>query len=131
LTLPLTFPLEQDINFLADEGAIVGDLLLIEKRLKPGQPLGFDGLLDHLLAKRGGRRAGARAVFEAVSLRIADIADKLQRVFEILIAFAREADDEVARKREVGAIMPQPVDDAAVLIRRMAAVHGGKDAVRA
>ena len=51
------------------------------------------------------RRAGPRAVLEREGAREADLGDEPQRVLELGLGLAREADDEVRRERDVG---PRP-----------------------
>ena len=53
------------------------------------------------LRRRGGR-AGTRAVFEGKALRIFDIAHQLQGRFEIRVALAGKADNEIGGEGDVG-----------------------------
>src|SRR3546814_438801 len=53
------------------------------------------------------------------------------RRLKILFGFAGEADDEVARDRDIGAHGTHALDDAKIAVDRMAAVHRGEDAVAA
>ena len=76
------------------------------------KPLGFH-LFGNLIAHRGAGRAGALRIFEREGIRIADLVDEAQRVGEILLGLAREADDEIRREREIGPRGAQPVDACA------------------
>lgn len=57
--------------------------------------------------------------------------DRAQRVGELLLGFAGEADDEVARQRDIGARRADAVDHAHIAVARMLAVHRLQDAVAA
>ena len=56
------------------------------------------------------RRARARAVLEREGARETDVRDEPQRVREIGLGLAREADDEVGRERDVGARRAHAID---------------------
>ena len=116
-------PIQEDRHHLADRCLIERALLGAQQFLQHGQALALRSLGD-LVAQPGGRCSGARAVFEAVGLGIADIGDQPQRIGEIAIAFPGEADDEVGRQREVGAGLAQPLDQTAVVVGAVAPVHG-------
>src|SRR3546814_4149356 len=88
-------------------------------------------LFRSLIFHRRGRGAGAARIFEAVRHRVIGRADDIERRLKILFGFAGEADDEVARDRDIGAHGTHALDDAKIAVDRMAAVHRGEDAVAA
>ena len=79
----------------------------------------------------GGGRAGPRRIFERVGAGEADLGDQPQRVVEIALGLAREADDEVRRERDVGPRAAYPLDDAQIVRAGVAAVHRFENAVGA
>ncbi len=62
----------------------------------------------NLIRHRCGGGAGAGRVFEAERLGMAHRVDQAQRIGEVLFCLAGEADDEVARQRDVGARRAHP-----------------------
>ena len=68
------------------------------------------------LRSGGGGRAGALGVFEGEGRGIADVAHQLQRGFEIRVAFAGKADDEIRRQRDVGPRGADALDQAAIIV---------------
>ena len=77
-----------------------------------GEPLGLHRL-RHLVHRRRGGRSRPRAVLEGEGRGVADLVDDGERVGEICLGLAGEADDEVAGERDVGPRRANPVDDAA------------------
>ena len=84
-----------------------------------------------LVGERGRGRAGARAEHEAEAVVEADVLDQRHRPLEIVLGLAGEADDEVARDRDLGPHRAQLADRALVLERGVAALHRREDAVAA
>ena len=84
-----------------------------------------------LVGHIGGGRAGAGAVFERIGLGVADFAHEAERVFEIGVGLAGEADDEVAGEGDVGADGADAVEDAEIAVAAVAAVHGLQNSVGA
>src|SRR5262249_13000096 len=87
----------------------------------------FGDLVGHF----GAGGTGAGRVFGGESRGIAGLADEGERVGEIGVGFAREADDEIARERHVWPRGFDAVDDAEVIRPRVAAVHRLEDAIGA
>ena len=77
------------------------------------------------------RRSRPRAVLEREGARETDVRDKPHRVLELALRLAREADDEVGREGDVGPRPAHAIDQAAVFVAGMPAVHGREHAVRA
>jgi hypothetical protein len=75
---------------------VEGRGLGIDQILQPIEPLALDRLVD-LAIEIGARRAGAGGVFERIGRGVADFADDAERVLEIRVGLAGEADDEIAR----------------------------------
>ena len=101
-----------------------------EERLEAGEAFGLDGFTD-LIVDLGSGRAGARRIFERVGLGEADLGDQVQGLLEFGFGFAREADDDVGRERDVRADGADLADQSTVFLRGVLAVHGGEDAVGA
>jgi hypothetical protein len=74
---------------------------------------------------------GRGRIFERERPRIGDLVDHAQRVAEILLALARETDDEVRRECEVGTRNAHARDDLEIIGAAVPPVHGGEDAVGA
>src|SRR3546814_1348253 len=66
--------------------------------------------VDLVVHRRGGR-AGAARIFEAVRHRVIGPAHDIERRLEILLGLAGEANDEVARNRDVGACFANAFDE--------------------
>ena len=62
-------------------------------------------------------------------MRIAHLLDDAQRILELRIRLAGEADDEVARQGDVRPRLPHSLDDAQIALGAVAAVHCLEDAV--
>src|SRR3546814_4787388 len=75
-------------------------------------------LFRSLIFHRRGRGAGAARIFEAVRHRVIGRADDIERRLKILFGFAGEADDEVARDRDIGAHGTHALDDAKIAVDR-------------
>ena len=101
--------LDQDLRVAADLRAVEGELVRVDPRLQPLQPLVHDFARDLVLHRRG-RRARARRIFERISRGVTHRVDDLQRRLEIVLGLAGEADDEVAGKRDVGAGRAHPLE---------------------
>ena len=68
---------------------------------QPLHALALD-LLGHLVGHRGGLGAAARRVDEGERVVVADLVADLERLLEVLLRLAREADDDVGRERDAG-----------------------------
>ena len=88
-------------------------------------------LLRHLVRHRGGLGALPRAVDEREGAVVADLLDDLERLLEVALGLAREADDDVGRQREVGDRVAQLVDERQVALAPVRAPHRLEDARRA
>ena len=74
---------------------------------------------------------GRGAVLEREGGDIAGVVEQAQRVGEIGLALAGEADDEVAGQRDIGPRGADALDQSQIVGGGVAAVHGGEDAVGA
>ena len=77
----------------------------------------------------GGRRAFALRIDEREHLAIAHLAHKVCRRLEIFLSFAREAHDDVGRKRHVGVSRAYFAHEVAIVVGGIAAVHGLQHAI--
>src|SRR3546814_18356803 len=68
---------------------------------------------------------------EREGLRIAHVTDDLQRCFEIFVCFPGEADDEIARKRDVRAGLSDIIQHIEIGFYAVAAVHGFQNTIAA
>src|SRR5436190_24125313 len=84
-----------------------------------------------LIGQLGRWRSGARAVAEAIGIIELELASQLERGVELRVGLAGEADDEVRAHADAGSRRAQAPQDRAVLERRVAALHGGEDAIGA
>src|SRR3546814_7505338 len=96
------FRSEEQARGAADGRGVERLLLLVEQSLQPLEAVVHFGFVD-LIFHRRGRGAGAARIFEAVRHRVIGRADDIERRLKILFGFAGEADDEVARDRDIGA----------------------------
>ena len=92
--------------------------------------------LDHDLGRNlighvGRRRARTLGVAEHVHLGKADLAAGLERGRKVLVRLAREANDEVAREREVRHGHAGAIDDRAVLGDGVGPAHAAQRSVAA
>src|SRR5512144_811540 len=122
-------PVQQDRELPAETRMIERSLLSLEYLLQNGQPLRGHCLRDLPFGGRCGR-ARARAVLEGVGPGIAYRSDKPERGLEILVRFARKTNDEVGTQRQIGARRPQSIDEAAVVVGTMPAIHRRQNAIR-
>ena len=116
--LPTSWPglraraFEQHLAAPADARLVEGQLLRVEQRLEALQPFVHHLARDLSVHLRGGR-AGAGGIFERESLRVVHRVDDPQRLLEIGVGLAGEADDEIARDGDVGPGGADAVDDRA------------------
>ena len=97
-----------------------------------------DEPLDALLLDISGTWAGQcrfrplpRRVDEREGAVVADLLDDLERLLEVALGLAREADDDVRRQREIGDRRAELVDEAQVALAAVRAAHRLEDAGRA
>ena len=120
---------EQNIHLAAHHFLLDLGLLLTQQGLKPLQArIGLHWVNVETFS-RG--RAGTGRVFETKGLPIADLADQLHRVFEILLGLFREADNEIPRDQDIGTGRADAVDQRDIFSGRMLAVHALEDSVTA
>ena len=93
-------------------------------------PLALD-LLRNLVGHRGCLGAGARRVDERERAVEADLLDDFERLGEVGVCLAGEADDDVGRQREVGDRCAQLADEREIAVARVRAPHRLEDARRA
>ena len=70
-------------------------------------------------------------VFETVGLAVSDLFNQRQRIAEVFLGLAREADDEITRKQQVRTRFADTFDQADIALSRVLAVHEFQDFVRA
>src|SRR5262249_44933674 len=70
-----------------------------------------------------------RGVLEDEAILKSTATQQPNRLLEFLIRLGREPDDEIARDRDIGHVIPRPADEIFVLLRGVAAVHELKDAI--
>src|SRR6266540_2320811 len=89
---------DQHLDLAPDQSAagVPGDLIL--QRDEPLVALLHDRL-GYLAVHRGGRRAGALRVLERERARESRLAHDVQRLLEVVVGLAGEADDDVSRDR--------------------------------
>ena len=114
--------LDQHLAGAPDRLRVERGLIAIERGLKPLQAI-VHNLGRDLPGHVGRRGAGARRIFEAERHRIADRVDQAERVGEFGLALLREADDEIARQRDVGPRRAHAVEQAQIAVAPVAAVH--------
>ena len=107
-----------------------GSGLGVDQFLQPIEPLGLDRLV-HLVGEVGAGRAGAGGIFEGIGRGVAHFADDGERVLEVRIGLAGEADDEIARQGHVRPCVLDAPDELHVLGSVVPAVHGLQNGVRA
>src|SRR3546814_6223660 len=117
LPFELALPFEGQARGAADGRGVERLLLLVEQSLQPLEAVVHFGFVD-LIFHRRGRGAGAARIFEAVRHRVIGRADDIERRLKILFGFAGEADDEVARDRDIGAHGTHALDDAKIAVDR-------------
>ena len=91
----------------------------------------FLHLVGHLIGQVRGRRAGADAVLEDVRHVVIAGLEERARLFEVLLGFARKADDHVGRKIHLRLHRPQRVHDLPVTFARVRPVHRAENPVAA
>ena len=117
--LPTSWPgflpgaLEQHLGAPADARLVEGELLGVEQRLQALEAF-VHHFARHLAVHLRRRRSGPRRIFERESLGIVHRLDDPQRLLELRVGLAREADDEVARDRDVGPRGADAVEDAQI-----------------
>ena len=90
-----------------------------------------DDVRRHLVGHRGGRRAGPDGVLEGERRGEPRRAHDLERLREVVLGLAGEADDDVGRDRGVGHRRADAVDDAEVLLAAVRAPHRAQHPVGA
>ena len=121
--------LEQHVERLPDAAAVEGRQLSVDQLLQFAQAFGFH-VFGNLVVHVGGRRAGARRIFERERGGKADLVDQLHGVAEIGIGFAGEADDEIRGEGEQRLRRAQALDDAQIIVAGVSPVHGVENAIR-
>ena len=110
-------------------------LVRLERALLHEIHQAVETLLDHLarcvVVHGRSRRALALRIDEREHLVVAHLVHEAVRVLEVLGGLAGESDDDVGGQRDVGYGVTQLRDKRAVMIARVAAVHGRKHRIRA
>ena len=114
----------------ADERSIENHPLVIEQPLKPREAFAYRLGLD-LLRHFRSARAWARRIHKGKGACEIHFAHQSKRIFEILFCFARKADDEVGRERDIRPHPPDFFNEFHVIAPTMAAIHRRQDSVRA
>src|SRR6266404_8787582 len=115
-------------NF-SDAGLVELAFLFVQRQLQGSETIGLRSL-GNLAGSGCCGRAGPLGIFERVRLGKTDLVDEVERSLEVLIAFARETDDEVGRESEIRAGKAQALNDAPIGIGGMTPVHSGEDTIR-
>ena len=110
---------------------VEGGLLLAQQRLDLLQPRGPSRPPAPEAGAPAAGVPGRGEYLKRVGLGEADLADQRQRRLVVGLRLAGMAGDEVGGQREVRPRRAQPVDDAQVVGRRVAAVHRRQHAVGA
>ena len=80
-------------------------------------------VLRHLVGHVGRLGAAARRVDEGEGVVVADLLADVERLAEVVLGLAREADDEVGRQRDVRHRGADAVDEGQVALARVGAAH--------
>ena len=105
-------------------------MLVVEQRvLQPNQLLFLDRFRD-LAGQRRGRGAWTGGIFEREGLGVADLPHQLQGLFELAVALARKADDEVAGQGDIRPRAADPLHQAQIVFGRVPPVHRLQHPVR-
>src|SRR5690606_23441133 len=126
----LASPLDQHRAATADGRFVEGELAAVYRRLEPLQALVHHFARNLAIHRRCGS-AGARGVLEAERLRISDCVHQPQRLFELEVGFAGEADDEIAAERDVRPGRAEAVEETQVGVHAVCPVHGLENPVAA
>ena len=120
---------KQDRDRFADHRVLDFALLFGDQRLQPFQTVVFD-VFGELWAL-GGWCAGTGGILEAVGIAVFDLFDQIHGRLEICFAFLGEANNEIARQKQIGACCAQPFDQANVALCRVRPIHPLQDMVAA
>ena len=93
-------------------------------------PLGLH-LVRDLVGHHGGLGAVARRVDEGVRAVVADLFDDLERLAEVGLRLAWEADDDVGAEGKVGNGVAHALDECEIALARIGAPHRLQDSRRA
>src|SRR5260370_18608138 len=99
----------------SNAGLVELAFLLVQRPLQGGETIGLHSL-GNLAGSGCCGRAGPLGIFERVRLGKTDLVDEVERSLEVLIAFARETDDEVGRESEIRAGKAQALTHAPIAI---------------
>ena len=94
------------------------------------EPLVLD-LVGHLVGQRGRLGAVAGRVDEREGAVVAHLLDDLERLREVVLGLAREADDDVRPERDARDRGAQLVDEGEVAVAVVGAAHRLQDPARA
>ena len=97
---------------------------------EPLHPLDLD-LVRHLVGHCRRLGAGARRVDEGEGAVVADLLDHLERLAEVRLRLAGEADDDVGPERKVGDCGAHALDEGEVALPRVGTPHRLEDPCRA
>src|SRR2546426_894144 len=127
---PLRLPLHQHLVRRADERDVLRARHLAHHGDEPLQPLPRHRVGDAVL-ELDGRGAIPQRILEGVGVVEPNLTDERDRLLEVLLRLAREADDDVGRERDPGDGAPQRRRDLEVALPRVAAQHPPEHSVRA
>src|SRR5215471_18457348 len=120
---------DENFKLSPDAAPVECALMMIDAILEPDQALGLH-LVRDLIAAIGRGRPWTRRILERERSDEFHFLHDTQRVGEILLRFAWEADDEIRRKSNVGTGGPQPHDLLEVFGPGVATVHRVEHTVR-
>ncbi len=122
--------LHEDLHFATDEGTQMRPLEERDLREERLDALVFHGLGD-VIAHRQRRRVGARRVLETERRHEARFAHQRERLLEVMVGLAREADDQIRGEREARTRRLQRCDAIEKVGARVAARHAAQHRVGA
>src|SRR5579883_781852 len=118
--------LDQDLLHPADARCVPLPRDPLRQLHEPLHPLDLRRVRD-LVGHRRLLRPGPRRVDERERAVEPDLLDDLERLLEVGLGLAREADDDVGAEREVGDRGAQPLDEREVALARVGPAHRPQD----
>ncbi len=91
------------------------------------EALDLDLVRNEPLAQARGLRAAPRREDEGEGAVVADLLDDLEGLLEVVLALAREADDDVGRERDVGHVLADQRDAVQVALAIVGPPHRAQD----
>ena len=76
----------------------------------------------------GSRGAGTLRVNKGIGLGIANCLGKRERLLKVILGLAREAHNDISRKRDIGDAVANTINQAQIILARIATIHLFKNA---